>query len=251
MNNYIMAAVMFTAVIFMTLVHEAAHMLTAKAFKIPVVEFAIGFGPKIFSKKAKETTYSLRLLPFGGYCSFTDPDDGGSKLDRAVSDKNLYSVPSWQRAAVLLAGPLSNILLAVICFGISGLSLISGINLMFEITKALLVNIGSLINPATLTQGGMVAASFQMARMVMGTDHILRAFWIVSGCINFLLGLTNLVPFPALDGFSALWAIAETVAKKKFSQRVEGKLKMIGMLVIYAMIFMCCIGDIIHTGSYF
>ena len=122
---------------------------------------------------------------------------------------------------------------------------------MFEITKALLVNIGSLINPATLMQGGMVAASFKMAEMVMSTDRIWRAFWIVSGGIIFLLGLTNLIPFPALDGFSSLWAIAETVAKRKFSQRVEGKLKMIGMLVIYAMMFMCCIGDIIHTGFYF
>ena len=244
------ALLMFFSVIVMTIVHEAAHMITAKIFKIPVVEFAVGFGPKIFSKQYGETKYSLRLLPFGGYCSFTDPDDTDSKIDRAVSDKNLYDVPSWQRALVLLAGPISNIALAFLCMFAAGINPVETCRLVFGIGVTFIQNIYKILDPALLTSGGMMVASFQMADMVLSSSQVLRAFWIVSGSINLLLGLTNLLPFPALDGFSAVWALAESLLKRKFSQKIEGKLKFAGMLVIYAMMFFCCIGDILHAGNY-
>ncbi len=49
------------------LIHELGHFLTAKFYKMPVFEFAIGMGPKIFSKKIRGTIYSVRLLPLGGF----------------------------------------------------------------------------------------------------------------------------------------------------------------------------------------
>ena len=246
----IIAIVMFISIIFMTLVHELAHMLTAKIFKIPVVEFAIGFGPKIFSKKFGETLYSLRLLPFGGYCSFTDADDAEGKLDKAVSDKNLYLSPSWQRAMVLAAGPTSNLVLAIICLLIGGLPLFEGMKLCYEITFSFFQNVWQIFNPMTATSGGMMVASVQMANMVMDSNNIFRGFWIISGSINFLLGLTNLLPIPALDGFSIYWALGESISKRKFSIKLEGKLKMLGMLGIYLLMFLCCVGDIIHFDEY-
>ena len=47
--------------------HELGHFATAKYFRMPVTEFAIGMGPKIFSLKKNETTYSIRILPLGGF----------------------------------------------------------------------------------------------------------------------------------------------------------------------------------------
>ena len=52
---------------FLVFIHEGGHFLVARACKIKVKEFAIGFGPKIYSKKTANTEYSLRLIPFGGF----------------------------------------------------------------------------------------------------------------------------------------------------------------------------------------
>lgn len=249
MSKISMALIMFVAVVFMTLVHEAAHALTARAFKIPITEFGIGFGPKIAAKKIGNTTFSLNLLPFGGFCSFADPKEQPG-IDKAVSDKFLYTVPSWQRALVLLAGPFSNIAMAIGCFAIAGISPLLGLQLMGEMGITFLQSIGELFNISTMTQGGMITASLQMADIVMSNTQIWKAFWVVAASINFLLGLTNLLPFPALDGFSAIWALAETVTKRKFSMKVEGKLKLLGTIAIYIMMFMCCIGDILHVGNF-
>lgn len=59
----------FTIVILGLIVflHELGHFATAKYFGMPVTEFAIGMGPKIFSLKKNETTYSIRILPLGGF----------------------------------------------------------------------------------------------------------------------------------------------------------------------------------------
>ena len=60
----IMAILGFSLLI---IVHELGHFIMAKANGIKVEEFSIGMGPEIFSKKGKETQYSLRLFPIGGY----------------------------------------------------------------------------------------------------------------------------------------------------------------------------------------
>ena len=57
------------------IVHEFGHYITAKLCKVRVTEFAIGMGPVIYQKKGKETTFSLRLLPLGGFCSMGEDED--------------------------------------------------------------------------------------------------------------------------------------------------------------------------------
>ena len=55
-------------------VHEFGHFITAKLCGVKVREFAIGMGPLLYKKQGKETLYSLRLLPIGGYCSMEGDD---------------------------------------------------------------------------------------------------------------------------------------------------------------------------------
>ena len=76
-----------------------------------VEEFAIGFGPKLFSYKKGETLYSLRIIPLGGFnkISGMDPDE--------KNDPKAYSAkPIWARMIVILAGSLMNFILPVILF---------------------------------------------------------------------------------------------------------------------------------------
>ena len=89
-------------------VHEAGHFFAAKAFGVRVNEFALGMGPKILKKQGKETLYSLRLLPLGGFCAM-EGEDGDSEDPRAFTTR-----PVWQRAIILCAGAAMNFLLGFI-----------------------------------------------------------------------------------------------------------------------------------------
>ncbi|MBQ9607989.1 MAG: site-2 protease family protein [Lachnospiraceae bacterium] len=88
--------------------HEFGHFLVAKLNHIAVTEFSIGMGPAIFSTQKKETKYSLRLLPIGGYCMMLGENEE-SEDERAFSNK-----PVWVRMMVVLAGPVFNIILAFV-----------------------------------------------------------------------------------------------------------------------------------------
>lgn len=76
-----------------------------------VDEFAIGFGPKIFSYKYGETTYSLRIIPLGGYNKIAGMDPEEEAGDRGYSNK-----PIWARLIVISAGSVMNFILPVIIF---------------------------------------------------------------------------------------------------------------------------------------
>ncbi len=99
------AILIFCLLIF---VHELGHFITAKACGVKVNEFALGMGPAIFKKQKGETLYALRIFPVGGYCSM-EGEDEDSENPRAFNKK-----PAWQRAIVLVAGSLMNLLTCVI-----------------------------------------------------------------------------------------------------------------------------------------
>ena len=66
------AIIIFSIIIF---VHELGHFIAAKAFGVNVLEFAIGMGPAIWEKKGKETLYSIRAVPMGGFCKMEGEDE--------------------------------------------------------------------------------------------------------------------------------------------------------------------------------
>ena len=61
-------------------VHEFGHFIVAKLFNVYCYEFSIGMGPKLWSKKGKETTYVIRALPVGGYVAMAGENDGMAEL---------------------------------------------------------------------------------------------------------------------------------------------------------------------------
>ncbi|NLW26822.1 RIP metalloprotease RseP [Acetivibrio saccincola] len=103
---------------FIILIHELGHFIVAKLAGIKVDEFSLFIGPKIFSFKRGETTYSLRTFPLLAYVKM-EGEGEESDDERAFCKK-----PVWVRAAVIAAGPLANIISAFIIiavlYGISG-----------------------------------------------------------------------------------------------------------------------------------
>lgn len=107
------------------IVHEFGHLLVAKHFGVYCHEFSLGMGPVLFQKKWKETTYSLRLIPFGGYVMMAGEEDGSQDeemewLKDLPEDRKLSKKPTFQKICVMLAGIFMNFLLAWALFvGIS------------------------------------------------------------------------------------------------------------------------------------
>ena len=99
-------------------VHEFGHFIAARISGIEVMEFAVGMGPKLFGWTSKKsgTKFSLRVIPFGGFCAFYGEDDveGKSKDDpRAYGKQNV-----WKRIFTVAMGPMMNFVLAlVVAFG--------------------------------------------------------------------------------------------------------------------------------------
>ncbi len=109
MGTVIIALLMF---LLLVTIHEFGHFIVAKLSGIKVNEFAIGMGPEIFSKQNGETKYSLRLLPIGGYCAMEGEDEGSS------DPRSYDNAPAFKRFLTILAGPVMNLLLAIIVFAV-------------------------------------------------------------------------------------------------------------------------------------
>ena len=107
MLTFITVVIVFTALV---VIHEFGHFLFARLAGIKVEEFAVGMGPKIWGVKGKETLYSVRALPIGGFCKMLGEDESNED-PRAFNNK-----PVWRRILVIVFGPLMNLFLAILIF---------------------------------------------------------------------------------------------------------------------------------------
>lgn len=104
-------------------IHEFGHFLFAKLFGVYCMEFSLGMGPAIFSKKFKkdpETTYSLRYLPIGGYVAMAGEIDGDEK-EKELNipyERTINGIKAWKRAIVVVAGVTFNFIFAIILIAI-------------------------------------------------------------------------------------------------------------------------------------
>ena len=103
-------------------VHEGGHFFTALTCKIKILEFSIGFGPKIYQRKfgKDEILFTLRAFPLGGYVKPLDKnsmsDEEWNKVSEEDKKRALTFSPRWKKALMVLGGPLSNFVLAFFVF---------------------------------------------------------------------------------------------------------------------------------------
>ena len=99
------------------LVHEFGHFIAAKKNKVKVEEFGIGYPPRIFSFKKGETIYSINLLPFGGFVKvYGEEYHEEKKHDKKNKRRAFINKKPWQKAIIITAGVIGNIILAWIIF---------------------------------------------------------------------------------------------------------------------------------------
>ncbi len=100
-------------------IHEFGHYIAAKAFNVYVPEFSIGMGKALYQKKGKETTFSIRMLPIGGYCAIaqdvgTFDENIDVEYKEVEKERTLAGISKWKKIIVLLAGVFMNLLLALV-----------------------------------------------------------------------------------------------------------------------------------------
>lgn len=161
--SILIAAFFFCLII---IVHELGHFTVAKLCGIRVDEFAIGMGPVIFKKRGKETLYTVRLLPIGGFCAMgEDVDDDSPDAFRKK--------PVWSRMAVIVAGAVMNLILGLILSLI--LTLVNGADVSSKIVyfsdDAVSPNYGLQLNDEIIKINGIRIFSVKDITYQLGNDE--------------------------------------------------------------------------------
>ena len=99
---------------FLIAVHELGHYLFARLFGIGIIEYSIGMGPALHTWHLKHNDFSVRALPIGGYVRMVgEPgEERPEDLPRVIGKTSINDVSVWKRIVVVLAGPLTNVLIA-------------------------------------------------------------------------------------------------------------------------------------------
>jgi regulator of sigma E protease len=134
--------------------HELGHFLVAKYFGVKVLKFSLGFGYKVVGKKIGETEYLVSSVPLGGYVKLLGENDDEEKIPPSEAARAFSNQHVMKRMAIVFAGPLFNLILALFLF--CGVYLVSGDQVMTaEVGQ---VREGSPAYKAGLMKGDMIVA---------------------------------------------------------------------------------------------
>lgn len=241
---------------FLILIHEGGHFLVAKLCKVRVNEFAIGFGKVIWSRQGKETKYSIRIIPLGGFCSMEGEDEESD----AVGSFSKVSV--WKRMAIVFAGATVNIIFGILVYFV----LISSVGIQFlDPTRDTFFNrmyygakgtgefIATIFDSIkTLITGGIktdqMVGIVGISEVVVKTNGIINYLYLLA-VISVSLGVTNLLPIPALDGGKILILLIEVIRRKPMKLETEAKIQLLGFSILMAVTIFVTYNDILRIGA--
>lgn len=241
---------------FLILIHEGGHCIVAKLCKVKVNEFAIGFGKVIWQKQGKETKYSIRMIPLGGFCSMEGEEEASD------SEGSFSKASVWKRIAIVVAGAAVNIIFGIIVYFV----LVSTVGLQFaDPTKDTFFN---RIYYGSQRTGAFIESIFESIKMlftggvktdqmvgivgisevVVQTSKLVDYIYLLS-VISVSLGVTNLLPIPALDGGKILVLLIEIIRRKPMKVETEAKIQLIGFSILIALSLFVTYNDILRIGS--
>ena len=238
---------------FLIIIHEGGHFLVAKLCKVKVNEFSIGFGKTIWKKQGKETLYSIRLIPLGGFVQM-EGENEESEDKRAFSNVSIS-----KRIAIVSAGAIVNIVFGILVYFV----LVSTVGLQFvDPAKDTILNriyyggiqtkefVLSLFESVKMLFTNGISADQMtgpvgISQIVVQTTTFTNYIYILS-LISVSLGITNLLPIPALDGGKNVLLIIEAVTRKKIKVETEAVITMIGFVLIIGLALYVTYHDVIR-----
>ena len=264
----------FSLIVF---VHEAGHFITAKLTGMQVDEFAIGFGPKLYSRKYGETVYSLRIIPLGGFNKIAGMSDEEELNERSFLNKPVRSrllVNRWIDIPEAIEAHQREVVPVVYERDGSRIT-VDTIPKTDEKTGRTLLGVMPSIQTKYVGVGE--AAHFAVNRIVdLGTMMLTGLYRMVSGTekaelagpigvaqlagqaasvgfVNLLtftaflslnLGILNLLPIPMLDGGYIILILLEGITRRKMPKKALYYIQMAGVIILGAMFIFALVQDI-------
>lgn len=227
---------MFLVLSLLILIHEMGHLIGAKLVRIPISQFSIGFGPKLWGVSVGGTQYRLSAIPLGGYV-----------LPETADPAEFNRLPLRARVLFSLAGPMGNLLAA---FLVSSATAIASTGFSFH--SAVAVPLAELWNMSLQVLGSIPLLLHQPDRLsgVVGivasggryagtnVERILH----LSILLNVNLAIFNLLPLPPLDGGKVLMCAMEKVFKPL--RRMEIPLAVAGWVLLLGLMAYATVLDI-------
>lgn len=227
-------------------IHELGHFAVAKLFKVYVFEFSIGFGPKIFpwknmkvkeGKKPRETKFSVRALPLGGFVSMYGEEGAvpeGFEEANIDPKRSLKGVNRGKRALIMAAGIIMNLILGYTLFLFSNGAIeqtFAKANKDFvNSATAVIKGLGSIFKSGLDGFSGPIGI-FNMSASVLKNQGLAN-FLFLWGLISINLALFNLLPFPPLDGWHLLVVTVEAITRREISPKFKNIASMIGAIIM-------------------
>lgn len=234
----------FTLVV---LVHELGHFLAARRAGVKVYEFSIGFpfSPRIVTLfRHRETEFTLRLLPLGGFVSFS------REGDEEAAD--LFGVSAGPRALIMAAGSLFNMAFAVLIF-IAVFALGKHMPIADAVAEAahtlwtITAGTVELIIKALSGHGSWDGLSGPVGIAAIAgkaaAKGVLNLLYF-TGMLSLSLGIMNLLPFPALDGGQLLMLAIEAVIRRPLSIKTYQTVNLIGFALFILLTVVVTYKDI-------
>lgn len=216
------------------LVHELGHFIAARRSGINVYEFSIGFPltPRLFTLfRHKETDFTVRLLPLGGFVNFAGDGDEEAR--------GLFEASYSNRVFVHSAGSLFNI-----AFGFLVINAVFMINKEFNFTDAILESsriISEIFSGTVMLlfnivtgQGTMAGLSGPVGIAAIAGEAASKGFMSLSyfaGILSISLGAMNLLPLPALDGGHLIMLLIESIRKRPLSLKAYQLVSLAGIAI--------------------
>lgn len=225
---------------FLIFIHELGHFLVAKLFNVKIKQFAIGFGPTIWKKQGKETSYELKAIPMGGFVNMLGEEE-------PIEDERAYNKKSIpKRITILLAGGTVNIIFGLIICAIIASSILgvkNGIAFTSKFLEATIQGIVELFTGKVKTE--QLVGIVGISDMVVETNGF-REFLYMMAVISVSLGVTNLLPFPPLDGGKIFLLLIEAIRRKPLNQTTELKIQMAGFVLLIGLSIFVTYNDVMR-----
>lgn len=218
------AIIIILALIVIVMYHEAGHLLACKFCKIPVKEFAVGFGPRIpfLQHKTKSgMLLSVHVLPFGGFCD--------------INEDLVEQSPLLQKLLIYGMGCVHNLIIAVICLAVMaihmGATITGALSYAIEMTvqafaliySTVISSVADLITSIICnTATGPIHSTVDAVRDASNTSGVdsITLVLVVIAIINIGLAAFNLFPVPALDGGWIAFALINAVLSKIIGKQI-------------------------------
>lgn len=215
------------------LVHELGHFVAARRAGVPVYEFCIGFpfSPRLCTLfRHRETVFTVRLLPLGGFVRFSQGDEDPSN--------GLLAATAGQRAIILAAGSLCNLgfalgVFVIVYMAVQGLSFGQALSVSMALIWMVLTGTLAALWQIVVGQGSMEHLVSPLGIAQLAGEAAKNGFlplYYFTGLLSLSLGIMNLLPLPALDGGQLLLLAIEVVRRKPLPVQMVQAVNLIGVL---------------------